>query len=69
MINRDHDLSVLKQCAALGIPAQCLLRASRVSASDLVLMRRLDELHVDSNLSCADAGPVQRLLARVDLQT
>ena len=46
MINRDHDLSS-KQSAALGISrGSVYYEPSGVSESDLVLMRRLDELHL-----------------------
>jgi putative transposase len=48
MINRDHDLSVSKQCAALGISrGSVYYEPVCVSASDLALMRRLDELHLE----------------------
>src|SRR5262245_5625860 len=51
MIDRDHELPVSKQCAALGI-SQGISRGSvyyepsGVSQSDLALMRRIDELHL-----------------------
>jgi putative transposase len=42
MINRDHNLSVSKQCAALGISrGSVYYEPVEVSASDLALMRRL----------------------------
>jgi putative transposase len=48
MINRDHDLSVSKQCAALGISrGNVYYEPVCVSTSDLALMRRLDELHLE----------------------
>jgi putative transposase len=48
MISRDHDLSVSKQCAALGISrGSVYYEPVCVSASDLALMRRLDELHLE----------------------
>ena len=47
MIDRDHELPVSKQCAALGISQGSIYYAPvEVSASDLALMRRLDELHL-----------------------
>ena len=47
MIDRDHELSVSKQCAALGISrGGVYYERVEVSASDLALMRRLDELHL-----------------------
>ena len=48
MINRDHDLSVSKQCAALGVSrGSVYYEPVEVSASELALMRRLDELHLE----------------------
>jgi len=48
MIDRDHDLSVTKQCAALGISrGSVYYEPVPVSAGDLALMRRLDELHLE----------------------
>jgi len=47
MIDRDHELSVSKQCAALGISRGSIYyEPAAVSASDLVLMHRLDEMHL-----------------------
>jgi putative transposase len=48
MIDRDHELSVSQQCAALGISrGSVYYERVEVSASDLALMRRLDELHLE----------------------
>src|ERR1700680_910073 len=48
MIDRGHDLSVTKQCAALRISrGSVYYEAVPVSATDLALMRRLDELHLE----------------------
>jgi len=48
MIDRGHALPVLKQCAALGISRGSIYyEPVAVSASDLALMRRLDELHLE----------------------
>jgi putative transposase len=48
MIDRDHDLSVSKQCAVLGISrGSVYYERVGVSESDLALMRRLDELHLE----------------------
>ena len=48
MIDRGHGLPVLKQCAALGISRGSIYyEPVAVSASDLALMRRLDELHLE----------------------
>ena len=47
MIDRGHALPVSKQCAALGISRGSIYYDPvAVSASDLVLMNRLDELHL-----------------------
>ena len=43
MIDREHDLSITKQAAALNISRGSVYYLSRpVSASDLEVMRRLD---------------------------
>jgi len=48
MIDRDHELPVSKQCAALEISrGSAYYEPVAVSASDLALMRRLDELHLE----------------------
>jgi putative transposase len=48
MIDRDHELPVSKQCAALGISRGSIYyEPVAVSASDLALMRRMDELHLE----------------------
>jgi putative transposase len=48
MIDRSHDLALTKQCAALGISrGSVYYEAVPVSAADLALMRRLDELHLE----------------------
>jgi putative transposase len=52
MIDRDHALPVSKQCAALEISQEIsggsvYYEPVAVSAGDLALMRRLDELHLD----------------------
>jgi putative transposase len=48
MIDRGHALPVLKQCAALGISRGSIYyEPVAVSESDLALMRRLDELHLE----------------------
>jgi putative transposase len=47
MIDRDHELPVSKQCAALGISrGSVYYEPVQVSERDLALMRRLDELHL-----------------------
>jgi putative transposase len=52
MIDRDHELPVSKQCAALGISlgisrGSIYYEPAAVSASDLALMHRLDEMHLE----------------------
>jgi putative transposase len=48
MIDRDHELSLSKQCAALGISrGSVYYEPVAASASDLALMRRLDALHLE----------------------
>ena len=48
MIDRDHELPVSKQCAALGISRGSIYyERVAVSARDLAHMRRLDELHLE----------------------
>ncbi len=47
MIDREHDLSITKQAAALNISRGSVYYLPRpVSASDLGVMRRLDQLHL-----------------------
>ena len=53
MIDRDHDLPLTQQVAALGISRSSIYYDPRpVPQADLILMRRLDELH----LECPFAG-------------
>jgi len=48
MINRAHDLPITKQAAALNISRGSVYYLPRpVSAADLALMRRIDELHLE----------------------
>ena len=48
MIDRDHDLSLSRQAKALGISRGAVYYKPRpISAEDLKIMRRLDELHLD----------------------
>lgn len=48
MIDRNHDLSLTRQARVLGICRGSVYYLPRpVSASDLALMRRIDELHLD----------------------
>jgi putative transposase len=48
MIDREHDLPITKQAAALNISRGSVYYLPRpVSAADLTLMRRIDELHLE----------------------
>jgi putative transposase len=48
MIDRSHALPIAKQAAALSLSrGSVYYRPRPVSASDLALMRRMDELHLD----------------------
>ena len=47
MIDREHDLPVSRQAAALGLSRSSVYSKPRPApASDLALMRRIDELHL-----------------------
>jgi putative transposase len=48
MIDRNHDLPIVRQAKALNISRGSVYYKSRpVSAEDLALMRRIDELHLE----------------------
>ena len=48
MINRTHALSVVRQCQILGVSrSTAYYQPTPVSAADLVLMRRIDALHLE----------------------
>jgi putative transposase len=48
MIDREHDLPITKQAEALNISRGSVYYLPRpVSATDLALMRRIDELHLE----------------------
>jgi putative transposase len=48
MIDRGHDLPVVQQAKALGISRGCVYYLPRpVPDSDLAVMRRMDELHLE----------------------
>ena len=47
MIDRSHDLPVTRQAKVLRQPGQRLLQPRPVSAGDLAIMRRIDELHLE----------------------
>ena len=47
MIDKKHDLSVVKQAKLLGLSRSTIYYEARsVSGADLALMRRMDELHL-----------------------
>ena len=48
MIDREHDLPIAKQAEVLNISRSSVYYLPRpVSAADLALMRRIDELHLE----------------------
>ena len=48
MIDRFHDLPVVKQCQILSLArSTAYYRPQEVSETDLALMRRIDELHLE----------------------
>lgn len=54
MIDRKHDLPVSRQGAVLGISRGSVYYLPRAASdADLVLMRRIDELHLDSRSRAA----------------
>jgi len=62
MIDRDHELSVTRQAEAVGIARSTVYYLPRpVSAIDLALMRRIDELHTE--FPFAGSRMLRRLLA------
>ncbi len=62
MIDRDHALSVTKQAETIGIARSTVYYLPRpVSAEDLALMKRIDELHTE--LPFAGARMLRGLLA------
>ena len=63
MIDREHGLSVTAQAKALGISRGSVYYKPRpISAADLTLMRRIDELHLDYPF--AGSRMLQALLKR-----
>ena len=48
MIDRKHDLPIARQAKALGISRRSVYDQPRpVSAADLAVMRRIDEMHLE----------------------
>ena len=63
MIDRTHKLPVVRQCQLLTLSqATAYYQAAPVSATELALMRRIDELHLDH--PCAGARMLRDLLRR-----
>ena len=63
MIDRDHDLSIVRQAKVLNLARSTVYYEPRpVSAEDLRVMRRLDELHL--NYPFAGARMLRSLLRR-----
>jgi len=66
MIDRDHDLPIARQAKALGVSRSTVYYKPRpVSAEDLKIMRRLDELHLE--FPFAGARMLRDLLRREGL--
>ena len=66
MIDRDHDLPVVRQARVLNISRSSVYYLPRpVSPGDLALMRRIDELHLDYPF--AGARMLRDLLGREGL--
>ena len=62
MIDRAHDLPITKQAEALNISRGSVYYLPRpVTAADLALMRRIDELHLE--FPFAGSRMLQGLLA------
>ena len=48
MIQADHPLAVTRRCALLDVARSTVYyRPTGISAEDLALMRRLDEIHLE----------------------
>lgn len=63
MIDRNHELPVTRQCEILELPRSTAYYQSQpVSAEDLALMRRIDELHLE--MPYAGARMLSRMLKR-----
>ena len=57
MIDRSHELPIARQARALGVARSSVYYKPRpVSAEDLKLMRRIDELHLDHPFAGRDAA-------------
>jgi putative transposase len=66
MIDRNHTLSIVKQAEAVGISRASVYYLPRpISAEDLALMRRIDELHLQHPFM--GARQLKRELAKVGI--
>ena len=64
MINRTHDLSIVRQCQILALArSTAYAQPQPISASELALQRRIDEIHLDYPFTGA---PMLRDLLRRD---
>ena len=67
MIDPEHDLSIKQQAAALGISRSSVYYMPRpVPDGDLILMRRIDELHLEYPF--AGSRMLRDMLARQELE-
>lgn len=63
MIDRSHRLSVSRQCQVLGLPRSTVYyQPVPVSADELTLMRRIDELHLET--PCAGSRTLRTFLRK-----
>ena len=63
MIDRNHELPIVRQCNLLELPrSTAYYQPQPVSEEDLALMRRIDELHLE--MPYAGARMLSRLLKR-----
>ena len=54
MIDRSHDLPIIKQVEVLRISRSSVYYLPRpVSSADLEIMRQLDRLHLEYRFACA----------------
>ena len=57
MIDREHDLPITRQAAVLRISRGSVYYLPRpVSAADLAVMRRMDELHLELPFAGSRSG-------------
>jgi putative transposase len=67
MIDREHRLPLSRQAEMLGISRGSLYyEPCSVSAADLAIMRRIDELHLDYPFAERDGARAMHLNAQVN---